>query len=96
LLIELALFAATALCARDAGKALDIAIGTLSPFASRADWSAVPLAILGWLLVPALAGAVVAVGLENALNKYQLSDQQVDERVAASVQRLQGSAEGKQ
>jgi hypothetical protein len=89
LLIELALFAATALFARDAGKALEIAIGTLSPFASRADWPAVLLAIQGWLLVPALAGAVVALGLENALKKQQPSEEQVNKLIDSVVTRLQ-------
>jgi hypothetical protein len=94
LLTELMLFATTALFAGDAGKALEIAIGTLSPFASRADWLAVPLAVLGWLLIPALAGAVVAVALENALK--QRSDQQVEDSVAAVLKRLQERAGGKQ
>ncbi|HWD44273.1 MAG TPA: hypothetical protein VHM23_11300 [Actinomycetota bacterium] len=77
-LLDIALFLATAAWARDAGKALEIAIGTVSPFVSPADVVAVPLALLSWLLIPALTGAIIAVVLETKLPTEDQLDKQLD------------------
>jgi uncharacterized membrane protein len=51
-----------------AGHALSIAIGTQDPFDSvGADVPAVALAVLSWLLIPAVIGAVVALVLDEQL-----------------------------
>jgi hypothetical protein len=82
-LVDIALFLATAAWARDAGKALEIAIGTISPFVSPADVVAVPLAMLSWLLIPALTGAIIAVVLETGLKRYNPTEEQLDKRLDA-------------
>ena len=82
------LYLATAVWARDAGKALEIAIGTISPFVTRADAVAVPLAMLSWLLIPALTGAIIAVIVDTELRRYNLTKEQMDKRIDTISQNL--------
>ena len=89
-LADLVLFLATAAWARDAGAALEIAIGTLSPFRTRADLVAVPLALLSWLLIPALTGAVIAVLVDTELKRYSLTQAQLNMRIETIRRRLEG------
>ena len=88
-LADLALFLATAVWARDAGAAMEIAIGTLSPFGTRADVVAVPLALLSWLLIPALTGAIIAVLVDTELKRYSLTQEQMNTRIETIRRRLE-------
>jgi hypothetical protein len=90
-LADLALFVATAALARDAGAALEVALGTVSPFQTRADLVAVPLALLSWLLIPAITGAVIGVIVETELKRYRLDQDQRDERIDAIRRKLEES-----
>jgi len=87
-LFDIVLYLATAVWARDAGKALEIAIGTISPFVTRADAVAVPLAMLSWLLIPALTGAIIAVIVDTELRRYNLTKEQMDKRIDTISQNL--------
>ncbi len=56
------------------GVALEIALGTKGPFASRADVAGVPLAVLSMLLMPALVGAIVAIVIAEQLRRLRPFD----------------------
>lgn len=81
---DLLLFAITAIWYKDAGASLEVAIGTRGPFQTpvgafpHAPMIAVPFAIISWLLVPALAGGVVA-GLLEAWTKASTSPKALQE-----------------
>ncbi len=52
------------------GHALSIALGTVDPFSAvGADVPAVALAVVSWLLVPAVVGTVAALLTERALRQ---------------------------
>ncbi len=52
------------------GEALSIAIGTTDPFEAKgADVPAVALAVVSWLLVPAVVGTVAALLTERAIRQ---------------------------
>ena len=63
---------------RDAGKALDVVLGSSSPFNVGAPSFAVPLAIFSWLLVPAVIGALVAALLSQKVSDATLSESEVN------------------
>jgi hypothetical protein len=58
-------FVATGWAGHDFGKAFEIMTGTYSPFWTESGWASVTLAVLGWLLIPAVSGAVIAAVLES-------------------------------
>jgi hypothetical protein len=61
LVVVLILFGGTAALSSDPGGALDITLGSKSPFTAHAPELAVPLALVGWLVVPVLIGSLFAV-----------------------------------
>jgi Family of unknown function (DUF6313) len=66
-LVVVVLFVVIAGRTGDAGAAFDVLTGARSPFTVGVPWAAVPLAALGYLLLPALVGAVVGVTVERRL-----------------------------
>ena len=58
---------------------------------TRADLVAVPLALLSWLLIPAITGAVIGVIVETELKRYRLDQDQRDERIDAIRRKLEES-----
>lgn len=62
-----------------AGHALSIAIGIQDPFDSvGADVPAVALAVLSWLLIPAVIGAVVALVLDEQLLRSRVPQSEAE------------------
>ncbi|GAC1365743.1 MAG: hypothetical protein NVSMB32_09510 [Actinomycetota bacterium] len=72
-------FIITAYVLRDGGVPLDVALGSRSPFVESASWSSVPLAVISWLLLPAIVGAVIAFLLDDPMQRY-LSQKEVEAR----------------
>jgi hypothetical protein len=95
LVLELVLFALTALLNGDAGEALDVVLGTKSPFETKADVVAVVLAILNVLLVPAIVGALAALVVEGQLSdmRSRVIDEVTERLTRLYAPREVGSAE---
>jgi hypothetical protein len=91
-LIGAALFVGTALKLCSATAALDVLLGTASPFAfggSRVAVLTVPLAVFGWLLVPALTGAIVGGLLDESVRYWTRDEAERDRDRIARVARRQ-------
>ena len=58
-----------AIALRDPGAALLVLTGVVSPFETGFPWLSVPLLLAGYLLVPALLGAIAAVVIERQLRQ---------------------------
>lgn len=57
----------------DGTHGLDVFLGTVSPF-SAADWWSVPLAVVGYLVVPAVVGAVVSLLIDVRIASSRLTE----------------------
>jgi len=81
------LFVVAALATGDWGHAVDVLLGLSSPYAGRADpspgwtWLTVPLAIYGYLLLPATVGALVGEAMQRRLNQVVKGHEDVVERL---------------
>lgn len=84
------LFAATGALNRDFGLAFEVLIGTRSPFEGEQPWAAVPLAAMGYLLLPAVVGAVVGLVTEHWITRTIKSHEEV---LSALEERLKGRDE---
>lgn len=76
-LLDLALFVATAFRLHSAAHALDVALGTVSPFSFEGAWTTpftVPLAVLSYLLMPALMGAIVGALLDESVKRWSTEE----------------------
>ena len=82
----LLLFGLTAVWERDAGKALEVALGAASPFQlDKASGLGVALALLGILLVPSLTGALVAVVVDRQFNRQRISAEEAQEKALRKI-----------
>jgi hypothetical protein len=99
-LIGAVLFIGTALKLCSAASALDVLLGTASPFAFRGSKVAaltVPLAVFGWLLVPALTGAIVGALLDESVRYWTKDEvQREKDRIARIASRERDRAHRKQ
>ncbi len=94
--IWLALLIVTAACddvSGSWGHALSIALGTVDPFSAKgADVPAVALAVVSWLLVPAIVGTVAALLTERALRQSRpLSNEDLQRLTEEWKRRIDGS-----
>jgi hypothetical protein len=54
-----------------AGLALEIALGSRSPFAARTEWAAVLLAVASTLIMPAAVGAAAALVVSGQVRRFR-------------------------
>src|SRR6266705_498101 len=95
--LELGFGTATAAIGGDPGAALKIALGESSMFSTRADVAAVPLALVSWLLVPAVVGAVIAYLVEKAIKPLTAEDRRfLIEEFETELSRLRTELRGTQ
>lgn len=80
--------AVTAVMAEDVGVALEIGIGTESPFTTRADLPAVVLATLGYMLLPALIGVVIAALIEDRVARSVVRREDLDQQISDAVEAI--------
>ncbi len=77
LLVDLALLVASVFRLRSAARAIDVLLGTASPFGFEGSWTTsltVPLAILSYLLMPALMGAIVGALLDESVKRWSTEE----------------------
>lgn len=78
-------FAGTAVATGDPGYALEVITSVASPFDCDAAWIAVPLAVVGYLLLPAVVGAVAAVVVERQLAGMSKSLEEAEDSIRRRV-----------
>lgn len=82
------LYVATSINEGDWGVGLDLLMGTAPAFSTRSDAVAVPLAVVGYLLVPAIVGTSVALIIDARMKGMVLTDEQLAEKLAEQLERL--------
>jgi len=65
-------YGALAIALRNAATPVLVLTGVSSPFAVGYPWISVPLLLLGYLLVPALVGAVVVIMVQRQIDQLLL------------------------
>lgn len=92
LCIELSLFLAVGLQRPGMGRALDILLGTRSPFAiGNHATTAVPLALVSWLVVPAMTGAIIAGSIADWLQRF-VSGPIIESRIRSVLHDMEAEA----
>jgi heme A synthase len=78
-------FTGTAVASGDAGYAFEVLTTVASPFRGDAAWFAVPLAVAGYLLLPAVVGAVAALIIERQLAGMSKTLDEAEDSIRRSV-----------
>jgi hypothetical protein len=78
-------FVGTAVASGDAGYAFEVLTNVASPFRCDAAWIAVPLAVVGYLLLPAVVGAVAAVVIERQLTGMSKTLEEAEDSIRRRV-----------
>ncbi len=88
-------YGALAIVLHDAGIPLMVLTGGPSPFEVGYPWLSVPLRLLGYLLVPALLGAITAFVVEGQLKELLLDREEAQQVIRGLLQDSNGDSRPK-